>query len=66
MINERKTKYLQEVVGKKIESVEVLEDGVSDKYFFILDDGIKLMVSHDDGEGAVWIDRSPNEKKGKT
>jgi hypothetical protein len=33
-----------------------IEEGVFNKYFFHLDNGLKLCFSYNDSEGMVWVE----------
>ena len=53
-----KLERLRQIIGRSIIDVEYIESGVSNYYAFTLDDKTILRMSHDDSEGAVWIDTS--------
>ncbi len=45
------------VKGKTIQLVYSIHQGVATKYFMEISSGATICFSHDDGEGAFWVDK---------
>jgi hypothetical protein len=51
----------EKIFGKTIVGLKYGSLGVSNKYEFLLDDGNSLLVSFNDHEGAIYVEKSSVE-----